>query len=84
MGITRPSFTPAQESLFLTLGGRALDSRLPRPDLGDTLPDEILTRVDYDLATFPALTTTLLVGCASGLMPASRLTHRRLRRLVSA
>ncbi len=53
MGITRPSFTPAQESLFLTLGGRALDGRLPRPFLGDTLPDEILTRVDYDLATFP-------------------------------
>ena len=42
-----------QESLFLTLGGRALDSRLPRPFLGDTLPDEILTRVGYDLASSP-------------------------------
>jgi O-methyltransferase involved in polyketide biosynthesis len=60
MGITLPSFTPAQESLFLTLGGRALDSRLPRPFPGDTLPDEILTGVGCDLATFPALTTTLL------------------------
>lgn len=25
MGITLPSFTPTQESLFLTLGGRALE-----------------------------------------------------------
>jgi hypothetical protein len=34
MSITLPAFTPAQESLFLTLGGRALDSRLPNPFLG--------------------------------------------------
>jgi O-methyltransferase involved in polyketide biosynthesis len=58
--MTLPAFTPAQESLFLTLGGRALDNRLPRPFLGDTMADEILTKVGYDLATFPALTTKLL------------------------
>ncbi|OBI51366.1 class I SAM-dependent methyltransferase [Mycobacterium sp. E796] len=55
-----PAFTPAQESLFLTLGGRALDSRLPRPFLGDTMADEILSEVGYDLARFPALTSRLL------------------------
>ncbi len=55
-----PAFTPAQESLFLTLGGRALDSRLPRPFLGDTMADEIITEVGYDLARFPALTTKFL------------------------
>ncbi|OBH07055.1 methyltransferase [Mycobacterium sp. E2699] len=55
-----PDFKPAQESLFLTLGGRALDSRLPRPFLGDTMADEILTKVGYDLARFPALTTKFL------------------------
>jgi O-methyltransferase involved in polyketide biosynthesis len=60
MSITLPAFTPAEESLFLTLGGRALDSRLPRPFLGDTMADEILTRVGYDLAKFPALSTKLL------------------------
>ena len=53
MSIALPAFTPAQESLFLTLGGRALDSRLPRPFLGDTMADEILTTVGYDLAKFP-------------------------------
>lgn len=60
MSITLPAFTPAQESLFLTLGGRALDSRLPRPFLGDIMADEILTTVGYDLARFPSLTTKLL------------------------
>ena len=60
MSITLPAFTPAEESLFLTLGGRALDSRLPRPFLGDTMADEILTKVGYDLAKFPALNTKLV------------------------
>ena len=60
MSITLPALTPAQESLFLTLGGRALDSRLPRPFLDDTMADEILTTVGYDLARFPSLNTKLL------------------------
>jgi O-methyltransferase involved in polyketide biosynthesis len=60
MSMALPAFTPAQESLFLTLGGRALDSRLPRPFLGDTMADEIITKVGYDLARFPALTTKFL------------------------
>ena len=59
MSIALPAFTPAQESLFLTLGGRALDSRLPNPFLGDTMADEILTKIGYDLARFPQLTTKL-------------------------
>jgi O-methyltransferase involved in polyketide biosynthesis len=59
MSIALPAFTPAQESLFLTLGGRALDSRLPNPFLGDTMADEILTKTGYDLARFPQLTTKL-------------------------
>jgi methyltransferase (TIGR00027 family) len=60
MSVMLPDFTPAQESLFLTLGGRALDSRLPRPFLGDAMADEIITKVGYDLGRFPALTTKLL------------------------
>jgi len=57
VSIALPAFTPAQESLFLTLGGRALDSRLPNPFLGDTVADEILTKIGYDIARFPQLTT---------------------------
>jgi O-methyltransferase involved in polyketide biosynthesis len=60
MSITLPAFMPAQESLFLTLGGRALDSRLPRPFLGDAMADEIITAVGYNLAKFPALNTKIL------------------------
>jgi O-methyltransferase involved in polyketide biosynthesis len=60
MSITLPALTPAQESLFLTLAGKALDSRLPRPFLGDTIADEIFGKTGYDLAKFPALTTKLL------------------------
>jgi O-methyltransferase involved in polyketide biosynthesis len=60
LGVTLPAFTPAQESLFLTLGGRALDSRMPRPFLGDTMADEIVRKTGYDLATFPLLSTKLL------------------------
>ncbi|MGA9492790.1 MAG: class I SAM-dependent methyltransferase [Mycobacterium sp.] len=59
MTIALPALTPAQESLFLTLGGRALDSRLPKPFLGDMMADEILTKTGYDLARFPQLTTKL-------------------------
>ena len=56
MGMTLPEFTPAQESLFLTLGSRALDSRLARPFLGDTMADEIITTIGYGLDKFPTLT----------------------------
>jgi O-methyltransferase involved in polyketide biosynthesis len=60
MSITLPALTPAQESLFLTLAGRALDSRLPQPFLGDTMADEVLSKSGYDIAKFPALTSRLL------------------------
>jgi hypothetical protein len=36
MSITLPAFTPIEESLFLTLCGRALDNRSPHPILADT------------------------------------------------
>jgi hypothetical protein len=40
MSIALPAFTPAQESLFLTLGGRALDSRNLRRTRVVFIPDE--------------------------------------------
>jgi len=60
MSITLPEFTPTQESLFLTLGSRALDSRLPRPFLGDRMADDIITTIGYDLGKFPTLNTKAL------------------------
>jgi O-methyltransferase involved in polyketide biosynthesis len=52
MAITLPVFTPMQESLFLTLCGRALDNRLPHPILADTMADELVRKLDYDYDKF--------------------------------
>ena len=47
-----PAFTPIQETLFLTLCGRALDNHLPHPILGDTMAEEIVRKLDYDCDRF--------------------------------
>ena len=52
MQITLPALTPIEDSLFLTLCGRALDSRSPRPVLGDPMADEIVRKLDYDCAKY--------------------------------
>jgi O-methyltransferase involved in polyketide biosynthesis len=52
METTLPAFTPIEESLFLTLCGRALDSRSPHPILADAMADEIVRKLDYDCDKF--------------------------------
>jgi hypothetical protein len=52
MSITLPTFTPIEESLFLTLCGRALDNRSPHPILADTLAGEIIGKLNYDVGRF--------------------------------
>jgi O-methyltransferase involved in polyketide biosynthesis len=48
MSITLPTFTPLENSLWLTLCGRALDNRSAHPILGDAAADEIVRTLDYD------------------------------------
>jgi O-methyltransferase involved in polyketide biosynthesis len=48
MSITLPTFTPLEDSLWLTLCGRALDNRSAHPILGDAAADEIVRTLDYD------------------------------------
>jgi O-methyltransferase involved in polyketide biosynthesis len=48
MTTTLPTFTPLENSLWLTLCARALDNRSPRPVLGDATADQIVRAVDYD------------------------------------
>jgi O-methyltransferase involved in polyketide biosynthesis len=48
MTITLPTFTPLENSLWLTLCARALDNRSPRPVLGDAAADRIVRTLDYD------------------------------------
>jgi O-methyltransferase involved in polyketide biosynthesis len=63
MGITLPAFTPMENSMFLTLCGRALDSRSPRSILHDTTADEIVRKLDYDCEQF-RLSTSLIINIA--------------------
>jgi len=50
MGIALTELTPVERTAFVTQYARALDSRWPRPILGDTLADEIVGKIDYDFA----------------------------------
>jgi O-methyltransferase involved in polyketide biosynthesis len=47
MSITLPTFTPLENSLWLTLCARALDNRSSRPILGDAASDQIVRTLDY-------------------------------------
>ena len=48
MGIAITELTPVEQTALVTQYARALDSRWPRPILGDTLADEIVAKIDYD------------------------------------
>lgn len=52
MTITLPALTPIEDTLFLTLAGRALDNRSPHPILGDAYADQIVRELDYDFERF--------------------------------
>jgi O-methyltransferase involved in polyketide biosynthesis len=48
MALTLPALTPLQESLWLTLCGRALDNRSSHVILGDEMADQIVRTTGYD------------------------------------
>jgi O-methyltransferase involved in polyketide biosynthesis len=52
VSVTIPAFTPIQDSLFLTLCGRALDNHLAHPILGDPMAEQIVRRLGYDCGRF--------------------------------
>lgn len=64
MGIAVTGFTPLEQTAFLTQYARALDSRRPRPILGDRLADEIVAKIDYD---FAGLAVPTYVVCQQAL-----------------
>jgi len=64
MTVTLAKFTPLEESLFLTLYARALDSRRPRPILGDTMADRIVRGTDHDYDQFRLDTNFILTVAA--------------------
>lgn len=60
MGIATTSLTPVEQTAFLTEYARALDSRTPRPLLGDTLASEVVSTIDYDFAGLGVQTSVIL------------------------
>jgi len=50
MGIATTELTPVEQTAFLTEYARALDSRSPKPILGDTLADEVVGKIDFNFA----------------------------------
>jgi O-methyltransferase involved in polyketide biosynthesis len=60
MSVTLPTFTPLEDSLFLTLYARALDSRRPHPILGDAMADQIVRTTDYDYSQLHIDTNLIL------------------------
>lgn len=74
--------TPTQKSIFATLYLRALDSRSPRPILGDTLSSEIVDKIDYDFAQQKARWSTGNRLLVSSLVANVALRSKRLDEIV--
>jgi O-methyltransferase involved in polyketide biosynthesis len=70
--------SPLEQTALLTQYGRALDSRWPRPILGDTLADAIVEKIDYD---FAALGVPASVVCQSSLR--AKMLDERVRAFTS-
>jgi len=75
MSVTLPAFTPLEDSLFLTLYARALDSRRPHPILGDATADQIVRTTDHDYDNL-RIETNLILSVA--------LRARKLDQVTSA
>lgn len=78
MSIAATGLTPLEQTAFLTEYARALDSRAPRPILGDTVADEVVGRLDYD---FAALAVPTNVVCQTVLR--AKLLDDRVRDFVA-
>jgi O-methyltransferase involved in polyketide biosynthesis len=63
MGFATTELSPVEQTAFLTVYARALDSRWPRPILGDALADEVVARIDYDFAGL-GVQTAVVCQCA--------------------
>jgi O-methyltransferase involved in polyketide biosynthesis len=78
MGIAVTELNPVEQTALLTEFARALDSRWPRPILGDKLADEIVAKIDYD---FAGLGVPASVVCQSALR--AKMLDDRVRNFTS-
>ncbi len=77
MKIDVTELTPTEQTAFLTLYARALDSRWSRPILGDTIADEVVSKIDYDFAGMGVVSS---VVCQTSLR--AKMLDDRVRRFV--
>ena len=77
MAIGVTELTQVEQTAFLTLYARALDSRWPRPILGDRLADEVVGKIDYDFAGLGVQTS---VVCQTALR--AKMLDDRVRAFV--
>jgi O-methyltransferase involved in polyketide biosynthesis len=59
MPIAISDLTPVEQTAFVTQYARAVDSRWPRPILGDTLAAEIVAKIDYDFDSLGVPTSAI-------------------------
>jgi O-methyltransferase involved in polyketide biosynthesis len=78
MGIAITELSPIEQTAFLTEYARALDSRWPKPILGDTLADEVVGKIDYD---FEGLGVQTSVVCQTALR--AKMLDDRVRSFVA-
>jgi O-methyltransferase involved in polyketide biosynthesis len=79
MGIATADLSPIEQTAFLTEYARALDSRWPRPILGDTLAPDVVGNIDYD---FAGLGVQASVVCQTALR--AKMLDDRVRAFVAA
>lgn len=79
MGIATTELTPVEQTAFLTMYARALDSRWDRPILGDTLADDAVGKIDYDFAGLGVQTS---VVCQTALR--AKMLDDRVRAFVKS
>jgi O-methyltransferase involved in polyketide biosynthesis len=77
-GIDAHDLSPLEQTALLTQYARALDSRWPRPILGDTLADEIVAKINYD---FTGLGVPASVVCQAALR--AKMLDERVRKFTS-
>lgn len=78
MGITTTGLTAVEQTALLTAYSRALDSRWPRPILGDIFADQVVAAIDYD---FAALGVQTGVVCQTALR--AKMLDDRVRQFIA-
>jgi O-methyltransferase involved in polyketide biosynthesis len=76
--LSAADLTPVEQTAFLTVYARALDSRWERPILGDTFAEDVVRRVDFDFAGLGVQTS---VVCQTALR--AKMLDDRVRGFVA-